>query len=143
MLATLSMDPAARIVTVGCGTRHLTWLGALWSLPNTLIGLGFALLSGAVPRPRDGLLIAESNRALAYLFLTRRGFGAITFGRVVVSAIPLTPRLLVHESHHARQYEALGPFFLPTYLWLHARHGYAANPLESEAEACRAASALE
>ena len=124
------------ITHVGCGTRHLTWLGALWSLPNTLIGLGFALLSGAVPRPRDGLLIAESNRALAYLFLTRRGFGAITFGRVVVSAIPLTPHLLVHESHHARQYEVFGPFYLPIYLWLHARRGYAANPLEVEAEAC-------
>jgi hypothetical protein len=114
----------------------LTSLGAIWSLPNTLIGLGFALLSGAVPRPREGLLIAETNRALAYLFLTRRGFGAITFGRVVVSAIPLTPHLLVHESHHSRQYEVFGPFYLPLYLWLHARRGYAANPLELEAEAC-------
>ena len=72
--------------------------------------------------------------------ITRRGFGAITFGRIVVSAIPLTPRLLVHESHHSRQYEILGPFYLPVYLWLHARHGYAANPLELEAEACAAAS---
>jgi hypothetical protein len=113
-------------------------LGALWSLPNTLLGLGFAMLSGAVPRPSNGLLVAHANRGLAHLFLTRRGFGAITFGRVVVSAIPLTPRLLMHESHHARQYEVLGPLFLPTYLWLHARHGYLANPLEKEAEACAA-----
>src|SRR5438094_9545338 len=105
MLATRSMDrdQVARIVTVGCHTRHLTLLGAVWSLPNTLIGLGFALLSFSVPRPRDGLLLAESNRGLAYLFLTRRGFGAITFGRVVVSAIPITAHLLVHESHHSRQ----------------------------------------
>jgi hypothetical protein len=131
------------MVTVGCRTRHLTLLGAIWSFPNTLIGLGFALLSGAVPQPRHGLLVANSNRGLAYLFLTRRGFGAITFGRVVVSAIPLTPRLLMHESHHARQYEQLGPFFLPVYLWLHARHGYAANPLEREAEACATNSGLE
>ena len=113
-------------------------LGALWSFPNTLIGLGFALLSGALPRPRQGLLVAHTNSGLAYLFLTRRGFGAITFGRVIVSAIPLTPRLLMHESHHARQYEQLGPFFLPVYLFLHARYGYAANPLEREAEACAA-----
>src|ERR1700694_1297128 len=119
MFATRSMDQAARIVTVGCRTRHLTFLGALWSLPNTLIGLGFALLSLGLPVPRDGLLVAHSNRGLAYLFLTRRGFGAITFGRVVVSGIPLTPRLLMHESHHARQYEVLGPFFLPIYLLLH------------------------
>ena len=130
------------MVTVGCRTRHLTLLGAIWSLPNTLIGLGFALLSLVIPAPRDGLLVAHSNRGLAYLFLTRRGFGAITFGRVVVSAIPLTPRLLMHESHHARQYEQLGPFFLPVYLWLHARHGYAQNPLEREAEACAVASGL-
>jgi len=120
----------------GCGTRHLTSLGALWSLPNTLIGLGFAALSGTVPRPRDGVLVAKSNRGLAYWFLTRRGFGAITFGRVVTSAVEVTPRLLVHESHHSRQYEVLGPFFLLVYLFLHARRGYAANPLELEAEAC-------
>jgi hypothetical protein len=124
------------MVSVGCGKRHLTWLGAAWSLPNSLLGLGFALLSGVVPGPRDGLLVAYSNAGLAYLFLTRRGFGAITFGRVVISAIPITPRLLMHESHHTRQYEVLGVFFLPVYLWLQARHGYAANPLELEAEAC-------
>jgi hypothetical protein len=118
----------------------MTMLGALWSLPNTLIGLGFALLSGALPRPRGSLLVAESSRGLAHLFLTRRGFGAITFGRVMVSSMPVTPRLLVHEGHHCRQYEVLGPFFLPIYLWLHARHGYAANPLELEAEACAAKS---
>ena len=120
----------------GCGTRHLTFLGGLWSLPNTLIGLGFAALSGALPRPREGILLAESNRGLAYWFLTRRGFGAITFGRVVTSAVEVTPRLLIHETHHARQYEVLGPFFLVVYLFQHARRGYAANPLEAEAAAC-------
>src|SRR6202048_4789243 len=126
------------VAASGCRTRHLTWLGAIWTLPNTLLGLGFALLSGAMPKARGGLLVAQSNSGLAFLFLTRRGFGAITFGRVIVSAVPLTPRLLMHEGHHARQYEVLGPFFLPTYLWLLARHGYAANPLEPEAEACGA-----
>jgi hypothetical protein len=126
------------ILTAGCSTRHLTTLGLLWSLPDTLIGVGFALLSLSLPRPRHGLLVAESNRGLAYLFLTRRGFGAITFGRVVICATPVTPRLLMHESHHSRQYEVLGVFFLPIYLFLHARSGYAANPLEREAEACAA-----
>jgi hypothetical protein len=121
---------------VGCGHRHLTRLGLLWSFPNSLIGLGFALLSLAVPRPRAGLLIAESNRGLAYFFLTRRGFGAITFGRVVISAIPITDDLLMHESHHTRQYEVLGPFYLFVYVWLHSRHGYLQNPLEQEAAAC-------
>jgi hypothetical protein len=123
---------------LGCGYRHLTWLGLLWSLPDTLIGLGFALLSGAVPKPRNGLLVAESNRGLAFLFLTRRGFGAITFGRIVISAIEVTPELLMHESHHSRQYEVLGPWYLPVYLWLHAQRGYASNPLEQEATGCAA-----
>src|SRR5205814_2122895 len=131
----IATEPA-RIVVVGCGTRHLTWLGFFFGAPNTLIGLGFAALSLSVPRPRAGLLVAESKRGLAYWFLTRRGFGAITFGRVVTSAIPITPDLLVHESHHARQYEVLGPFYLPVYLWLQARHGYGDNPLELEAAAC-------
>jgi hypothetical protein len=127
------------MVVVGCGCRHLTALGALFALPNTLIGLGFAWLSFGLPRPRSGLLVVETNRGLAYWFLTRRGFGAITFGRVVVSAIPLTPALLMHESHHARQYEVLGWCYLPMYLFLQARHGYAHNPLEQEAAACAAA----
>jgi hypothetical protein len=134
----LSAEPPA----TGCGTRHLTTLGLLWSLPDTLLGLGFAALSLALPRRLDGLLVAESNRGLAWLFLTRRGFGAITLGRVVISAVPLSPRLLAHESHHARQFEVLGPFFVPLYLWLHARRGYAANPLEQEAETCAAHSVL-
>jgi hypothetical protein len=123
---------------VGCRTRHLTTIGLIWSLPNTAIGLAFALLSLTVPRLRCGLLVARSNRGLAYLFLTRRGFGAITFGRVIVSTTPLTLKTLVHESHHTRQYEVLGPFFIPVYLWLHARYGYWDNPLEREAEACAA-----
>jgi hypothetical protein len=128
------------MVNVGCGTRHLTWLGAIWSFPNTVLGLGFAALSGAMPRrSSDGLFVAWSDRGLANRFLTRRGFGAITLGRVVISTIPLTPHLLMHESHHARQYEILGPYYLPVYLWLHARLGYGANPLEREAEVCAAA----
>jgi hypothetical protein len=126
----------ALTVTSGCRTRHLTHLGGLWALPNSLLGLAFAVLSFALPRPCAGLLLVRSNRGLAHLFLTRRGFSAITFGRVVVSAVPVTAQLLAHESHHARQYDVLGPYFLPIYLYLHARHGYWANPLEREAEAC-------
>ena len=121
---------------MGCGTRHLTTIGLLWSLPNTVLGLGFALLSLAWPTLCGGVLVAETNRGLAWLFLTRRGFGAITFGRIIITTVPLTDHLLVHESHHSRQYEVLGPFFLPIYLWLHARYGYQHNPLEVEAEAC-------
>lgn len=114
----------------------MTLVGALWTLPNSVLGVLFALLSGAFPRPVRGLLLAHGRGGLADRFLARRGFVAITLGRVVVSVVPLTPRLLAHESHHARQYEVLGPFFLPVYLWQHARRGYVENPLEREAERC-------
>ena len=80
--------------SIGCGHRHLSRTGALWTLPNSLLGLAFCLLSGAKPRPIGGMLVAESNRGLARVFLTQRGFGAITFGRVVISTVPLTPSLL-------------------------------------------------
>jgi hypothetical protein len=127
-------------VRTGCGYRHLTWLGGFWSLPDTLLGLLFALASASLPHPVQGLLVAEASHGLARWFLTRRGFGAITFGRVIVSTTPLTPHLLMHESHHVRQYEVLGPTFIPYYLWLQARSGYAHNQLELEAEACAVAS---
>src|SRR5262249_58023616 len=123
-------------VVGGWVCRHLPRLVLWGGWPNRLRGLGSGLLSVAVPGPLTGLLVPRSNRGLAYLFLPRRGFGAITFGRVVVTAIPITPDLLMHESHHARQYEVLGPFYLPIYLTLHARYGYVANPLEQEAAAC-------
>ncbi len=87
--------------------------------------------------------MVRSSRGLARLLLTRRGFGAITLGRVILSATPLTPSLRMHEEHHVRQYEVLGPFFIPLYLWQHAWRGYAANPFEVEAEACARASGLD
>lgn len=119
-----------------CARRHLRPWGAVWTSPNTLLGIGFTLLSGALPRPERGLWIAIAHRGLAHVFLTQRGFGAITLGRVVVSTSPLSGALWVHEEHHVHQYERLGPLFLPLYLWYHARRGYWNNPFEIEAEAC-------
>jgi len=74
-----------------------------------------------------------SDRGLAHLVLTRRGYAAITFGRVVVFAREPTDLLWRHELRHTRQYERIGLAFLPLYLRLYARHGYAAHPLEREA----------
>jgi len=39
-----------------------------------------------------------------------------------------------HELAHVQQYERYGLAFLPLYLWLYARHGYAAHPFEREAD---------
>ena len=74
-----------------------------------------------------------SDRGLAHLVLTRRGYAAITFGRVVVFAHAPTDTLWRHELRHVRQYERMGLAFLPLYLRLYAKHGYAAHPLERDA----------
>jgi hypothetical protein len=74
-----------------------------------------------------------SDRGLAHRILTRRGFVAITLGHVIVFSREPTPHLWRHELAHVEQYERFGLAFLPLYLWLHARHGYAAHPLEREA----------
>jgi hypothetical protein len=67
------------------------------------------------------------------LVLSRRGYAAITFGHVIISAVEPTEELWRHERGHVRQYERLGCAFLPLYLLLYARHGYASHPLEREA----------
>jgi hypothetical protein len=75
-----------------------------------------------------------TDRGLANRILTRRGYVAITFGHVIVFTREPTPHLWSHELVHVRQYERYGLAFLPLYLWLYARHGYASHPLEREAE---------
>lgn len=74
-----------------------------------------------------------SDRGLAHLVLTRRGYAGITFGHVLVFTREPTDTLWRHELRHVRQYERLGLAFLPLYLRLYAKHGYAAHPLERDA----------
>lgn len=82
---------------------------------------------------RDGCFLYVTDRGLARRVLTRRGYVAITFGHVVVFSVEPTPLLWRHELAHVRQYERYGLAFLPLYLLLYARHGYAAHPFEREA----------
>lgn len=91
------------------------------------------LLSLAWPRRRDGCFLYVSDRGLANVILTRRGFGAITFGHVIVSNAEPTPATWRHELRHVAQYERLGLSFLPIYLWYRARYGYFDHPLERDA----------
>jgi hypothetical protein len=91
------------------------------------------LLSFARPRRRDGCFLYVSDRGLANLVLTRRGFGAITFGHVIVASVEPTSAVWRHELRHVAQYERLGLSFLPLYLWYRARYGYFAHPLERDA----------
>ena len=74
-----------------------------------------------------------SDRGLAHLVLTRRGYAAITLGHVLVFAREPTDALWKHELRHVSQYERLGLAFLPLYLRLYAKHGYSAHPLERDA----------
>ncbi len=97
------------------------------------LGHALGLLSGARPRVRDGCFTYVADRGLARLVLARRGYAAITFGRVIVSARELDDLLWRHERRHVAQYERIGLAFLPLYLWLYARHGYLAHPLERDA----------
>lgn len=97
------------------------------------VGHLVGILSFSFPRFRDGCFLYVSDRGLARLILSRRGYSAITFGHVIVAA--RTPPELIwrHELRHVTQYETVGCAFLPLYLLLYRRHGYRAHPLERDA----------
>ena len=102
-------------------------LGALWTLPNTLIGLlaGLAALArGAKARVAHGALVFDGVRF--------GPGGALTLGQVILhtghdlDATALTywcrqhggkdcVRIGDHERAHVYQYLVLGPLFLPVY----------------------------
>ena len=90
-------------------------------------------LSFARPRVRDGCFLYVSDRGLAHLLVTMRGFAAITFGHVIISAHEPSEGLWRHERRHVAQYERLGCAFIPLYLWFMLRRGYRAHPLERDA----------
>lgn len=106
-------------------------LGALWTSPNTLLGLiagsvGLMLGARAQWRPRE----------LALVFARMRWFfpGALTLGNVILHtgdsldvacptyahraghAVEPPVSLAGHERAHVYQYMVLGPLFLPAYL---------------------------
>ena len=73
-----------------------TWLGFIWTSPNTLIGLALGLLTFQRPTLRDGALIFDrAPRGLTWL-MPRLHRTAMTVGFVIVSAEPVTGRLLAH-----------------------------------------------
>jgi len=106
-------------------------LGAIWTAPNTLIGLLAGLTAvpfGARPRWRGGDL------ALVFHGYPLGPGGAMTLGNVILHtghdldvrvctyahragrAREAEVRLCDHERAHVLQYMALGPLFLPLYL---------------------------
>lgn len=97
------------------------------------IGHLVGLLSLARPRARDGRFLYVSDRGLAHVILSRRGYMAITFGSVIVAAREPSDTIWRHELRHVVQYERLGCAFLPLYLLLYRRHGHPGHPLERDA----------
>jgi len=119
--------------------RRLSGLLAL--TPGTALGVLMAFGSGRTRRDwrrAPGVWLVASDRGLAHWFLTRRGYAAITLGRLVIATRPLTPAERRHESAHLDQFRELGWRFLPLYLFYQWRHGYADNPLEVGARAAEA-----
>ncbi|HEY5851055.1 MAG TPA: hypothetical protein VIT62_09880 [Lysobacter sp.] len=112
-------------------TRVLVALGALWTLPNTLVGLVLGIAGLAV-----GAHVHWRRRELALVFhrWPWGPGGAITFGNVILHTgdsldspcVTYAHRaghgdepaivLADHERAHVYQYLVLGPLFLPLYL---------------------------
>jgi hypothetical protein len=107
----------------------LSWLGKLWTSPNTLLGLAL----GALGLP-FGARFGRGDNAVNVLdhpLLSLTRVHAITFGNAVLYRRGVRPehearrydgagaqRLADHERAHTLQYEIWGPFFLPAYLLL-------------------------
>ena len=108
-------------------------LAYVWTSPNTLLGLLLGLLAFQRPRRTRGILVFDSHvRGSTWaLRLFRRS--AITYGHVVLSNRPVAGSLLVHELHHVRQYERLGPLYIPLYLLIWLFTGYRGHPIEEAA----------
>jgi len=121
-------------------------LGYLWALPNTLVGLIFALVavvSGGRMRIVDGVLEIHGGAVSWFLKNCLLGHGflaALTLGHVILG---YNEQFLsmhrLHERTHVRQYEILGPFFMVVYLaaslWglIRGRGAYQGNFLERKA----------
>ncbi len=110
------------------------WLGFVWTLPNTALGALLGALTFQLPRAADGVLIFDrAPRGVTWL-LPKFDRGAMTVGHVILSATPVQGTLFAHELHHVRQYDRLGPFFIPVYFLLAARYGYRRHPMERAAQ---------
>jgi len=102
-----------------------------------------------IPRPgrevrRAGTLaiLVEDPRIARYLDRQLMPVYAQTLGRHVFAREPLPDRTIAHEMEHVRQWQRLGPLFLPAYFassgmaLLRGRHPYSSNRFEEAARRC-------
>jgi hypothetical protein len=135
---------AARVIDLWLGLER----GArtAWrALPGDLMAL-LVLRSCGVRSPgREIRVVGTSARVVEdpalgrYLDSQRMPVYAQTLGRFVLAREPLPDATIGHELEHVRQWERLGPLFLPAYFassglaLLHGRHPYMANRFEQAA----------
>jgi RHS repeat-associated protein len=157
-------DPVNRVDPDGhwsFGWLLLSVLGAVWTLPNTLLGILLEItclitepirwLLTALGRTTTlqpvGVDVAASERlsafALVFLggwmgtLLDARRIAAITFGNTFFvnrAAIDPTGVLYEHELRHTNQYGWFGPLFLVVYLIDCLVNGYGGSLLELDAQ---------
>lgn len=113
--------------------RPLELLGFVWAMPTTLIGLLVGALTFQRPRCHGGALVFDQTPRGVTKLLRAMHRTAMTVGFVIVGAVPVEGRLLVHERHHIRQSMILGPLFVPVYLALAIPYGYRRHPMERAA----------
>lgn len=97
--------------------KVLSFVGKVWNLPNTLLGL----LIGGVGK----LLLGRKCRVFAgynaIIFtgipLGGAGIGGMTLGNVIICCQSNPPDFILrHEAAHTRQGEILGIFYIPLHL---------------------------
>jgi hypothetical protein len=115
------------------------------ALPGDLLGLLVIRacgISGGSRQIRVGDTTAdlvEHPNVARYLDHGAMPIRAQTLGRYVFAREPLPPEFVEHELEHVRQWERLGPLFLPAYLassvsaLVRRRHPYWANRFEAAA----------
>ena len=112
------------------------------ALPGDLLGLLVIRacgIRGISRQIRVGDMTAdlvEHPNVARYLDHGAMPIRAQTLGRYVFAREPLSPRFVEHELEHVRQWQRLGPFFLPAYLassvsaLARRRHPYWTNRFE-------------
>ncbi len=111
----------------------LKLVGFAWTLPNTLLGLVLGALTFQRPRLHGGAIVFDRGPRGVTALLKAMHRTAMTVGFVILGAVPVEGRLLVHERHHIRQFMALGPLFIPVYFGLAIPFGYRRHPMERAA----------
>ena len=108
-------------------------LGFLWTLPNTVLGLALGALTFQAPRIHGGAIVFDRGPRGVTALLPRFHRTAMTVGFVILGAVPIEGRLLLHERHHIHQYMVWGPLFIPVHLALAIPNGYRNHPWERAA----------